>query len=105
MADKAISIQKKEYEDKYRGLVGKMEGALVEIRKAKCILDHWTQEYGFSEKPDPKAAIEWGNNLNGDTHGMQSHKWVYDYKTIYQMIDIVTDYVYAVNSLIEESIY
>lgn len=52
---------KKELEEtkkKYRDL-----NCSIDIDKATTLLNYWTQEYGFSEKPDPWAAIRWSSQV------------------------------------------
>lgn len=101
---------KKELEEakkKYRDLSNLIFNCSVDIDKAAMILSHWTQEYGFSEKPDPRAALRWGSqvpNQNNDKdkeHGKESFKWFLEYDSIYSFIDIVSDYVYKTQQALE----
>lgn len=34
-----------------------IENAIGKLDKADIILQHWTQEYSYSEKPDPKQLL------------------------------------------------
>lgn len=101
---------KKELEEtkkKYRDLSNLIVSCSVEIDKTLIILEHWIQEYGFYEKPDPWAAIRWSSQVpkeNKDEdkeHGKQSFKWFHEYNYIFNFIDIVFDYVYKVGQELE----
>ncbi len=71
-----------------------VEDVICELEKAMVVLNHWTNEYSFHDKPDPRAAIRVGEGQKEDKHGEQSALWYYDYTTITQFINIVGDYVY-----------
>lgn len=89
-----------------------MEDVLDKLDKADLILGHWENEYSFYENPDPRAAIEWGSKVpsqNQDPekvkrHGEQSYKWFLEYNTIFQLIRIVSDYVYESRQLLQKAI-
>ncbi|MEL7657077.1 MAG: hypothetical protein AAGU75_14365, partial [Bacillota bacterium] len=58
-----------------------IENALIKLEKAELLLAHWTQEYGFNKKPDPQAAIDWGQSKGGAQTKEQSNsaKWYWEY--------------------------
>jgi len=74
-----------------------IEYALVKLEKADTLLNHWVQEYGFSEKPDPRAAIEWGRSLKDEPGrtalGSFSAKWYWEYDNIFNFVDMAFDYI------------
>ena len=80
--------------------------------KAAIILDHWTQEYSFYEKPDPWAATRWSSQVSSrnidpekeQVHGQQSFKWFHEYNFIFHFIEIVADYVYKVQQELERGL-
>lgn len=80
-----------------------IENAIGKLDKADIILQHWTQEYSYSEKPDPKAAIDW---FHGDKSlkARQSAAWFHDYNYIFDFIDIVFDYVLESKKILEEGL-
>ncbi|MFZ3129732.1 MAG: hypothetical protein WA125_01155 [Desulfosporosinus sp.] len=41
-----------------------MENAIILLEKASMILSHWTQEYVFNEKPNPRKAVECGASMS-----------------------------------------
>lgn len=106
---------KKELEEtkkKYSDLSDLIFNCSIDIDKAATLLNYWTQEYGFSQKPDPRAANRWGSqvpNRNTDpekekAQGFNSFKWFYEYDMIYNFIDIVSDYVYKTQQALERGL-
>ncbi len=102
----AVKKELEEAKNKYRDLSNLIVSCSVEIDKTLIILEHWIQEYGFNEKPDPRAALRWSSqvpkeNEDEDKHGEQSFKWFHEYNYIFNFIDIVFDYVYKVGQELE----
>ena len=56
-----VKKELEEFEKKYRDLSDLIFNCSVDIDKATTLLNYWTQEYGFSQKPDPRAALKWGS--------------------------------------------
>ena len=89
-----------------------IEDALVKLEKADTLLSYWTQEYGFAEKPDPRAAIRWGSQVpsqNQDPeevkrHGKQSYKWFLEYNMIFQFVDMAFDYIISTKEILNKAI-
>lgn len=89
-----------------------IEDALVKLEKADTLLSYWTQEYGFAEKPDPRAAIRWGSQVpsqNQDPekvkrHGEQSYKWFLEYNMIFQFVDMAFDYIISTKEILNKAI-
>lgn len=83
-----------------------MEDVLDKLDKADLILGHWKNEYSFYENPDPRAAIEYERSVpvDKDPHKAQSYKWFLEYNTIFQLIRIVSDYVYESRQLLQKAI-
>ena len=81
--------------------------ALLKLKKANMILDDWTQEYGFSHRPDSRKAMECGSCKSEeiDREAMNSRKWFCEYNRIYTFIDIVSDYVLESEKLLEKAAY
>jgi len=80
---------------------------LFKLEKATLLLNHWSNEYGFFEEPDPWAAIKAGSTVGGskDIHGNQSMQWYYEYKSIVQFINIAEDYVYESKEALRKAVY
>lgn len=89
-----------------------IEYADVALEKAEILLSYWTQEYSFSENPDPRAAIRWGGQVpsqNQDPeavkrHGEQSFKWFYEYNRIFNFVDMAFDYLLEAKKILREAI-
>ena len=89
-----------------------IEDALIKLEKADTLLSYWTQEYGFADKPDPRAAIRWGSQVpsqNQDDekekeHGKQSYKWFYEYDMIFNFVDMAFDYIIATQEILKRAI-
>ncbi|WP_035213427.1 hypothetical protein [Desulfitobacterium hafniense] len=83
-----------------------MEETLTKLEKAELLLTHWTQEYGFSKKPDPKAAVDWGQSKGGAQTKEQSDsvKWYWEYNLIFNLVDIAFDYVRGSQKMLEDAI-
>lgn len=83
-----------------------MEDVLDKLDKADLILGHWVDEYSFYENPNPRAAIEYARSVpvDKDPHKAQSYKWFSEYNTIFQLIRIVSDYVYESRQLLQKAI-
>ena len=81
--------------------------AIGKLKKASFILNHWEEEYGFTDRPNPKAAIAWGSSIRPEKSiaAEQSFKWFYEYNRIYEFIDIVRDYVFESKKLLEKATY
>lgn len=83
-----------------------------DIDKTFSLLNYWTREYGFSNKPDARAALRWSSqvpNENTDTDkdkvlGQQSFKWFYEYDNIFNFVDIATDYVFKTKEALEKGL-
>jgi len=84
-----------------------IENALVKLEKADTLLSHWTQEYGFNEKPDPRAAIEWGRSLKDDPGrsalGSFSAKWYWEYNSIFDFVNMAFDYIIESQKILNEA--
>ncbi len=84
-----------------------IETALIKLEKAHTLLSHWTQEYEFNQKPDPRAALEWGRSLKDEPGrtalGSFSAKWYWEYNTIYSFVDMVFDYVIEAQELLNKA--
>lgn len=81
-----------------------IENATHELDKACHILNYWQNQYLFYKKPDPKAAVAWGNGTSLQTsHELQSARWYFDYEKITSFINIASDYVFAVRSMLKET--
>lgn len=85
-----------------------IENALVKLEKADTLLNHWTQEYGFNQKPDPRAAIEWGRSLKGEPGrtalGSFSAKWYWEYNTIFHFVDMAFDYIIETQAILNKAV-
>lgn len=73
------------------------------VEKIGFLLNEWINDYGFSEKPNPMAAMEWTQNVNQGRHQEQSAKWFWEYDRIYELIEIAMDYVGYTRELLEEA--
>mgnify|MGYP000889802388 CR=1 FL=1 len=84
-----------------------IKNALVKLDKADTILSHWVQEYGFSEKPDPRAATTWSAKVpdrnNPDRAGEQAFKWYWEYNTIFNFVDMAFDYIMETQKILNEA--
>lgn len=81
-----------------------IENATHELDKACHILNYWQNQYLFNERPDPRAAVAWGNSPEPKTpHKEQSARWYFDYEEITSFINIASDYVFAVRSMLKET--
>lgn len=106
----AVKKELEETKKKYGDLSDLIFNSSIDMDRAAIILNHWTQEYGFYEKPDPRAAIRWGGQIpkeNTDEdkeHGKQSFKWFHEYNYIFNFIKIVADYVYKVQRDLEKGL-
>jgi len=97
--DKEIQGLRHELSDKAQAI----ESALQNLKKAGMVLNHWFNEYVFAENPDPRLAIAYSTRiLNGDPLQAQSFKWFYEYKNITQFIDIVNDYLYKTERVLNQ---
>ena len=77
--------------------------ALIKLEKASTVLNHWEQNYSFSKRPSPEAAIAWrGTVRSEDIWGQQSFTWYQEYNLIFQLISIASDYVYESKKLLEQ---
>lgn len=83
-----------------------MEETLIELEKARLLLAHWTQEYEFNKKPDPKAAADWWlSNREAQTKEQSdSVKWYWEYDMIFGLVDIAFDYVRGSQKMLEDAI-
>lgn len=89
-----------------------IEYALIKLERADTLLNHWTQEYGFVDNPDPRAAIRWGSQVpsqNQDderekTHGKQSYKWFFEYDFIFNFVEMAFDYIIATQEILSRAI-
>lgn len=84
----------------------KIETVLVELQKAILILDILTDEYGFSEPPNPVEAIQYSKSTCEDEnpHDEQSYKWIFEYEKIHQFMEIAADYVHESQQLLKQAI-
>ncbi|HBQ87534.1 MAG TPA: hypothetical protein DD811_13810 [Syntrophomonas sp.] len=81
-----------------------IEKATYELDKACHILNYWQNQYLFNEKPDPRAAVDWGSSSGQITpHEKQSARWYFEYAHITNFINVATDYVFAARSMLEET--
>jgi|HigsolmetaGSP11D_1036233.scaffolds.fasta_scaffold00512_2 hypothetical protein len=80
-----------------------VENTLIKLKKAKLLLDDWTQEYGFCENPTPHAAIAWGAKKASELTRTEkdSVKWYWEYEKIFGFIEIVHDYIYESQQALE----
>lgn len=88
---------KKDIQELRRELSGKtaaIESAVLELDKAITVLNHWMDAYLYFEKPDPKAAMDWGSRAGRGPHYDQSAQWYMEYNKITKFINIASDYVY-----------
>ncbi|HZK52963.1 MAG TPA: hypothetical protein VFC84_01980 [Desulfosporosinus sp.] len=83
-----------------------VEDAMLKLRKAMVILEYWTDEYGFQDKPEPLQAVMYRETIlpEKNIRAEQSCKWFYEYNRIYQFIDIVRDYVYESKELLGKAL-
>lgn len=60
-------------------VITEVELAFHDLEKAFTILNHWANNYMFSENPDPRAAVACGSMTDRPTvHERQSVKWFID---------------------------
>lgn len=79
-----------------------IENALVKLDKADTLLNHWTQEYGFSEKPDPRAAVAYWSGANESREGEQAATWCWEYKKIFTVVEIAFDYILKAKEILRK---
>ena len=87
-----ITALKRELANK-KDLIGTLERS---IDKIGFMLDEFTQDYGFAEKPDPSSALNYIRNMSTDSpdiHGKQSFTWFWEYNRIFNLVDVSIDYV------------
>lgn len=77
-----------------------IENAIAKLEKASIILDRWTQEYSFNQKPDPSSIY----NNSDPIHKKQTQKWCWEYNCIYEFIDIAFDYIIDSREALEQAI-
>lgn len=78
-----------------------IEEALTKLSRADIVLQHWTQEYSYSKKPDPMAAINWWNGTDQSVEAKQAANWFWDYNYIFEFIEIVFDYIMESKKILE----
>lgn len=81
-----------------------IENAINKLDRADIVLQHWTQEYSYAEKPDPKAAINWLTENDRSREAKQSAEWFWDYNYIFEFIEIVFDYVTESKEILEKGL-
>lgn len=85
-----------------------IDPAVIKLEKAEFLLSSWIQKYGYSEKPDPQAALNW--RKDGSKDGLegvsrkQSFDWYWEYETIYNMVDIAFDYIEAAKKVLQDGL-
>ena len=82
-----------------------IDAALTDLEKAKFLLNHWIDEYEFSEKPDARLAVDFCKKVPGDhiRKEQDSFKWYWEYNNICKLISMAYDYVLiAENTLTKE---
>ncbi|TEB05862.1 hypothetical protein Psch_02904 [Pelotomaculum schinkii] len=80
-----------------------IENALLKLEKADTLLNHWLQEYGFHEKPDP-SLISSARTPSNAMRKAQAQKWYWEYDYIFKFIDIVSNYVDESKNLLSQAI-
>lgn len=81
-----------------------IEDALNKLDKADIVLQHWTQEYSYSERPNPRAAIDWWNGIDESRAANQSAAWFREYNYIFEFIQIAFDYIIESKKILEEGL-
>lgn len=80
-----------------------IEEALIRLKKASLLLSHWTQEYGFYESPNPRLIFD--NTVpNSDKFKLQAFKWFWEYNYIFYFVDMVEDYIFETQKILEEAL-
>lgn len=82
-----------------------LEEILTKLEKANYILSKWIEDYGFAERPDPRAALACSSEKDRSEKASQAFQWYYDYKNILTMIEIAFDYVYESKKALSQAIY
>lgn len=88
--------------------ISNVENALIKLDRASMILGHWTDEYVFTEKPNPREAVKWLTSMGSEGitgKSGQSVKWFYEYNQIIGFVDIAFDYVFECKKLLEKAVY
>lgn len=83
-----------------------IEYLLLDIEKAKGMLDYIIFEYDFptNNEPDWKLLLRNAKLTNEELLSSPTTKWVSDYKRIYQFANIAYDYIDKVKESIEKII-
>lgn len=82
-----------------------LEEVLTKLEKANYILSKWIEDYGFAERPDPRAALACSSEKDRSEKAVQAFQWYYDYENILTMIEIAFDYVYESKKALSQVIY
>lgn len=97
---------KKTYEELEKEIMDKndlIENLGIGLQKVSFVLHEWINDYSFSEKPDPRKALQWTLENINDRHAQQSAKWFWEYDRINELIEIGIDYTIFSRDLIEKS--
>ncbi len=72
-------------------------------KKANLVLDTWMEEYGFTDNTKPKTGfIKESIDSSEVTEHYNTLKWVYEYNRVFNLIDIVSDYINEIENEINK---
>ena len=74
-----------------------IESVIEKLEKANLLLANWTQEYGYSETPNPALIF----NKNESIQKEQAFAWNCEYKNIVGTVAIIGDYIAQAKSDLE----